>query len=140
MNFEDMLITDMKGLDEGFFKSKNTLHKEVIHQLSTHGSKPFIPLWAQRRMNELSDKNKFDDAVEHAPMKVVNPIMARSIHNVGSKRIGSVNDTSVKTPIVIHNAQTGEMMLIAGNHRILSNSSLIHTNTPVIAIPHEDPI
>lgn len=138
MKFEEIIISEMKNLEEGFFTGKVNTHKEISQQLSAHKNKPFIPSWAHKKMLELSDKEKYENAISNSPLKVVHPLMARKINNVGEKRIGAVKDMSVKTPIVIHNTRTGEMHLIAGNHQLQSNSDKIHTNTSVIAIPHED--
>lgn len=138
MKFEEIIITEMKQLDEGFFTGKINTHREISTQLTAHKNKPFIPSWAHKKMLELSNKENYDTAINNSPLKVVHPLMARNINNIGEKRVGSIKDAAVKTPIVIHNTRTGEMHLIAGNHQLQSNSDKIHTNTSVIAIPHED--
>jgi len=66
MSFEDIVITEMKGLDEGVFTKKPNTHAEVSTQLSAHKYTPFIPLWAQKKMIELSDKEKYDKAVKNS--------------------------------------------------------------------------
>jgi len=137
MNFEELLITDMKKLDENFFIKRNNNYLELSHQLNVHAKKPFIPSWAHKRMLELRDKNTFDNTVKNSPIKVVHPLMSQEVKNVGEKRVGSTRDISVNVPIVIHNTRTGEMHLIAGNHKIESCNKT-KTNTPVIAIPHEE--
>ena len=88
-------------------------------------------------MLELRDKNTFDNTVKNSPIKVVHPLMSQEVKNVGEKRVGSTKDISVNVPIVIHNTKTGEMHLITGNHKIESGNKT-KTNTPVIAIPHEE--
>lgn len=138
MNFEEMVLADYKRLEEGFFRPKPSLHHEIQTQLAAHNNKPFIPSWAHKKMLELQDKHVLDKTVKSAPFKVVHPLMAKNIKNTGETRIGTKQDSHINTPIVLHNTRTGEMHLLAGNHKVQTNSGKIHTNTPVIAIPHEE--
>ena len=57
MKFEEIIISEMKNLEEGFYWKVNT-HREISQQLSAQKNKPFIPSWAHKKCLSCQIKKK----------------------------------------------------------------------------------